>query len=125
MFIFDNYRKFKRQSILNNLNLYNKVQLTPSFFKSVSNYQSIKNDNSKRNMSTFFKGDENFYEAFNLSPSLSQSVKNFSEAPENVTVNSVNYNTINSELDIDKVVSLMTEKVAETMKNCGEGAFFR
>ena len=99
--------------------------MNPEFTRSVANnYKNVVNNlNPQNRMSLNVTNGGTSNLRYDMS-SLSHNVKNI--APENKTFNvsSVNYNQISSELDIDRVVYDMTEKLNDAIKNCGEGVHY-
>ncbi len=99
--------------------------MNPEFTRSVANnYKNVVNNLSPQNrlsLNVTNGGANNL--RYNIS-NLSHNVKNTSPENKTFNVSSVNYNQINSELDIDKVVYDMTEKLNEAVRNCGEGMYY-
>lgn len=62
-----------------------------------------------------FENENNYFNNKEIFRNFSFTGENKKTTPTNINVSTVNYNSINSELDIDRVVNSITRKVTESL----------
>ncbi len=62
-----------------------------------------------------FENENNYFNNKEIFRNFSFTGENKKTTPPNINVSTVNYNSINSELDIDRVVNSITRKVTESL----------